>query len=61
MSGRTKECGKSVAELTDAELQSELKRCREFLSRKSDGPAAKGVRKRLYEIEKRIRREGAKT
>lgn len=57
MSKRSKECGKPVSELTAAELESELKRCRYFLQGVVRGEAAKGLRKRLYEIQKRLAKE----
>lgn len=52
--GRSKQMGKPVAELTPAELQSELHRCRTYFEALPHTVAAKLLRKRLRQIERRL-------
>ncbi len=55
--GRSKEMGKSVAELTADELRRERLRCRTLSHAYGNRIAGKLLRKRLREIDKRIARE----
>jgi hypothetical protein len=52
--GRSKEMGKPVGALMPSELQRERKRCRTLIEIYGNRIASKGIRKRLYEIEKRL-------
>jgi hypothetical protein len=58
MAGRSKECGKAVADLTGEELRREKRRCEGFIRTVTKGPAVKDIRKRLLEINKRMARDG---
>lgn len=55
--GRSKKLGKEVQYLSKDELQLEKSRCENAIRVYKTGPAVKGLRKRLNEIENRIRRE----
>ena len=57
MARRSKQMGKSVHELTRAELLSERHRCRTMIGVYGNKIASKLLRKRLHEVEKRIARE----
>jgi hypothetical protein len=46
--------GKPVGALMPSELQRERKRCRTLIEIYGNRIASKGIRKRLYEIEKRL-------
>jgi hypothetical protein len=52
-----KEMGKPVADLTHDELRREQHRCRTLIQVNGSSVAAKGLRKRLIEINKRLQRE----
>jgi hypothetical protein len=52
--GRSKEKGKAVGELSERELASERRRCEALIKVYDNTIAAKGLRKRLREIEKRL-------
>jgi hypothetical protein len=56
--GRSKVMGKAVAELTREEFIAERGRCRLMAQLYANMISGKGARKRLWEIEKRILREG---
>jgi hypothetical protein len=57
MAGRSKEKGKPVENLTPDELRRELARCRTLAEVYGNSVAAKGLRKRLLKIERRVREE----
>jgi hypothetical protein len=52
--GRSKEFGKPVSELSKRELTSEKLRCETLIKVYGNKIAAKGLRKRLLAIEKRL-------
>ena len=52
--GRSKERGKPVSELSQRELSSEKLRCEALIKSYGNKVAARGLRKRLLEIEKRL-------
>jgi hypothetical protein len=56
--GRSKELGKPVSELTPAQLVQEKARCENMIRVFGRGPAVKGLKKRLHQINKRMEREG---
>lgn len=55
--GRSRIMGKMVKELTASELLAEKQRCENFIKAIETGPAVKGLKKRLHEIDKRLERE----
>jgi hypothetical protein len=55
--GRSKAFGKPVSELSERELASEKHRCETLIKIYGNKVAAKGLRKRLLAIEKRLYRE----
>jgi hypothetical protein len=54
---RSKELGKPVEELTREQLLSEKRRCEILIQVYGNKMASKGLRKRLYEIEKSLNRQ----
>lgn len=55
--GRTKEKGRPVSELLPVELRQELHRCRMQITYTRSSLVIKLLKKRVYEIEKRMARE----
>jgi hypothetical protein len=55
--GRSKAMGKPVSELSADELRRERVRCRTLIQAYGNAIAAKGLRKRLLQIEKRMSAE----
>ena len=55
--GRSKEMGKPVEDLTPSELRRERVRCRTLAQVYGNKIAAKGLRKRLLKIERRLHEE----
>ena len=54
--GRSKERGKPVSELSERELASEKLRCETLIKVYGNNIAAKGLKRRLLQIEKRLAR-----
>ena len=54
--GRSKERGRPVSELSERELASEKLRCETLIKVYGNNIAAKGLKKRLLQIEKRLAR-----
>jgi hypothetical protein len=57
MSNPPKYVSYPVNDLTDEQLRSEWSRCKMMLRAISSGPALKGLKKRLHQVERRIERE----
>jgi len=55
--GRSQNMGKAIAELTPDELRRERHRCASMIAVFGKGPAVKGLKKRLHELDRRISRE----